>query len=194
MATKKTAKAESAEAPVEEKVPAEEQVAVEQPKKSAKKEPVKETPIVPKEIDPNQPVVVRNGFQGRLVYHSKRTGETWVWDSFGAEQEIELRELKNARNSSRAFFEKNWFMFDEPWIIDYLGVQQYYKHSLRLDQFDEIFQKTPSELKRILIQIPEGQRQSVAYRAKELIASKQIDSLKVIETLESALGFELIER
>lgn len=188
MASKKTSNPENEEELLKE-------TAESEPEKAPAKKPTKKeaAPIIPKDVDQNQPVVVRNGFQGRLVYHSKRTGETWVWDRFGSEQEIELRELKSARNSARAFFEKNWFMFDEPWIIDYLGVRQYYKHSLRLDQFDEIFKKTPSEIRRILTQIPEGQRQSVGYRAKELIAAKEIDSLKVIDVLEDVLGFELIE-
>ena len=84
-------------------------------------------PMIPKEIDPNQYVTVRNGFQGRLVYKSKRTGERFVWDSFGAEQDMELSELKNVRNSNKKYFINNWFMFDEPWVVDYLGMAQYYK-------------------------------------------------------------------
>ena len=75
-------------------------------------------PVVPKEIDPNQIITVRNGFQGRLVYKSKRTGERWSWESFGAEQDMELSELKNARNSNKKYFINNWFMFDEDWVID----------------------------------------------------------------------------
>ena len=55
------------------------------------------TPVIPKEIDPSQYVTVKNGFQGRLVYRSSRTGETFIWDGFGSEQEMELRELKNVR-------------------------------------------------------------------------------------------------
>ena len=61
-------------------------------------------PVVPKEIDPNQIITVRNGFQGRLVYKSKRTGERWSWESFGAEQDMELSELKNARNSNKKYY------------------------------------------------------------------------------------------
>lgn len=152
-----------------------------------------ERPIIPKDVDLNTVVTVRNGFQGRLVYHSKRTNERWVWDSFNSEQEMELRELKDARNSAKAFFENNWFMFDEPWIIEYLGVRQYYRHSLRIDQFDEVFRATPAKIRKILSEIPEGQKKSVAYRAKELIASGEIDSRKTIATLEEILGEELIE-
>lgn len=91
-----------------------------------------EKKIVPKKVDINQFITVRNGFQGRLVYISTRTGERYVWDSFGAEQELELRELRNAKNSNKKFFVNNWFIFEEEWVIDYLGVGQFYKNSLKL--------------------------------------------------------------
>ena len=48
-------------------------------------------------------------------------------------------------------------------------------------------QKTINELS-------DGQKKSVAYRARLLIANNEIDSRKVIATLEEALNTELIER
>ena len=154
----------------------------------------KRKPIVAKDIDPNQYVTVRNGFQGTLVYRSSRTGERFVWDEFGSEQEMELMELKNAKSSHKGFFINNWFMFDEEWIIDYLGVRQFYKHALTIDHFDDIFSKKPSEIKKIISELSEGQKRSIAYRAKELIAAKEIDSLSKITALEGSLGIELIEK
>ena len=151
-------------------------------------------PVVPKEIDPNQIITVRNGFQGRLVYKSKRTGERWSWESFGAEQDMELSELKNARNSNKKYFINNWFMFDEDWVIDYLGMRQYYKNSLNIQDFDQLFKKPVGESEDIISKLSEGQRKSVAYRAKQLIAEEEIDSNKVINTLEKCLGVELVER
>ena len=97
--------------------------------------------IIPKDVDPSQYVTVRNGFQGKLIYRSKKTGEVFIWDEFGSEQEMELRELRNAKNSSKKFFINNWFMFDEDWIIDYLGMRQYYKDALPIDHFDDIFKQ-----------------------------------------------------
>lgn len=151
-------------------------------------------PLVPKEIDLNQMVTVRNGFQGRLVYKSKHTGERWSWDVFGAEQDMELSELKNARNSNKKYFINNWFMFDEDWIIDYLGLRQYYKYAIPIQGFDTLFEKPVAELETILSNLSKGQRKSVAYRAKQLIAQGGIDSNKTIATLEKCLGTELIER
>lgn len=155
---------------------------------------VEQNPIVVKDIDPTQYVVVRNGFQGRLVYRSQRTGERFVWDDFGAEQEMELRELRNARNSNKKFFINNWFMFDEDWIVDYLGVRQYYRNAIRIEDFDSIFTRKPPEIKRMISDMSDGQKKSVAYRAKNMITEKKIDSLSVISALEEALCIELIEK
>lgn len=150
--------------------------------------------IIPKDIDSSQYVIVRNGFQGKLIYKSRKTGETFIWDGFGTEQEMELRELRNAKNSYKKFFINNWFMFDEDWIVDYLGVRQFYKNAIPIDGFDDIFTQKPAELKKTIAGLSDGQKRSVAYRAMELIAKHDIDSLSVINALESALNIELIEK
>lgn len=155
-------------------------------------EPVQK--IVPKDIDLNQYVIVRNGFHGRLVYKSSRTGEKFVWDGFGSEQEMELKELRNAKNTNKGFFRNNWFMFDESWVVDFLGVRQFYKNAVRIEDFDSIFSKTPAELKKLIGSMNAGQKKSVAYRASEMIANGDIDSRKTIAALEEALSVELIEK
>ena len=151
-------------------------------------------PLVPKDIDPSQYVTVRNGFQGRLVYKSKRTGERFVWDSFGAEQDMESSELRNARHSNKTYFINNWFMFDEPWIVDYLGMGKYYRFAISIQDFDKLFTKPASEIEKTIANLSDGQKQSVAYRAKQLISEGGIDSNRLIATLEKCLGIELIER
>lgn len=174
-----------------------ESVAAETPKRKTRTKKAAEKtvkPIVPKDIDPEQYVTVRNGFQGRLVYVSKHTGERFVWDQFGAEQEMEIRELKNAKNSYKKFFENNWFMFDEDWIVDYLGVQRFYRNAVRIEDFDEIFQKDAKTISEIISDMSDGQKKSVAYRARVLIADGAIDSNKAITALEESLGVELVER
>lgn len=164
------------------------------PTKATKRNTKTKKPIVPRDIDPEQYVTVRNGFQGRLVYKSKRTGERFVWDSFGSEQEMELRELRNAKNSYKKFFENNWFMFDEDWIVDYLGVRGFYKNAVSIDDFDSIFDNDVATVKNIISSLSKGQKNSIAYRARILIADGKIDSNRMITALEESLGVELIER
>lgn len=147
-----------------------------------------------KSLDPNMYVTVRNGFQGLLIYKSPRTHESYRWDEFGAEQDISLQELKNAKSSSKNFFVNNWFLIDDPEIIEYLGVTKYYENALKYDSFDELFSKEPDEIKEVVSKLSKGQKKSVAYRSKQLIANKAIDSIRVIDALEESLSIDLIER
>lgn len=168
-----------------------------QPAEKETQETVTAKSIVPKDIDPNQYITVRNGFQGKLIYVSKKTGETFEWGGFGEEQEMELRELRAAKNSyNKAFYANNWFMFnpEDDWVIDYLGVRQYYKNAIGIDDFDDIFELPAAELKKKINSLSDGQKKSVEYRAKTLISEQKIDSLKVISVLEEALGIELVEK
>lgn len=157
-------------------------------------EPKKEKRIVAKDIDPHTIVTVRNGFQGSLVYISRKTGERFVWEGFGDEQDMEICELRNARNSSKAFFINNWFMFDDPWIVDYLGMNQYYKFAINVDDFDSIFDTSIDEMVEIINGMSEGQRRSVAYRARVKIRDGEIDSNKKVAALEKCLHVSLVER
>ena len=178
-----------------EKVEVTEAVVVEEPKVE-EVAPKKSEPTyrVKEEIDPNMYVPVRNGFNGKLVYKSRKSGERYVWDKFGDEQDMELRELRAAKTSYKSFFENNWFLIDNPDVIAYLGVERYYNHALNYDEFDTLFKMTPAQIEKKIGALSNGQKSTVAYRARQLIREGGIDSIKVINTLEKSLGIELIER
>lgn len=183
--TKKSTKAETVVDDVVVETPVEE---------TARKAPAKEK-FTARDIDLNMMVNVYNGYHGLLVYKSSRTGETFEWSGYGEDQPMELGELKRAKSgTTKKFFTENWFMFDEDWVVDFLGVGQYYKKAIPLDSFDEIFELSPDDLIERLEGLPNSQKRSVAYRAKQLIEDGTIDSNKTIATLEKCLGVELIER
>lgn len=149
---------------------------------------------VRRDLDIHMLIPVKNGFQGRLVYRSKKTGEVYVWERFGDEQDLTVNELKSVRSGSRAFFEQNWFLIDDPEVLEYLGVTGFYKYALTSENFDSLFSLPPGEIMQRVAKLSDGQKRSVVYRAKVLIGEGAIDSLKVIDALEGALGIELIER
>lgn len=175
---------------------AQNEIVTEKPVKS--EAPVSKGPVVAKSlhIDESQFVTVYNGSHGVLIYKSKRTGETYVWDEYGSQQEMTVQELRDARNSSKKFFESNWFMFDEDtqWVIDYLGLRNFYANAPGFGKFDEIYKLSPDELAERISKMSKGQKDAVAHRAAQLITDGEIDSRKTIAALESALGIELIER
>lgn len=164
------------------------------PDSNQKAEPKKQYKVK-KQLDPHTVVSVRSGFNGVLVYKSKHTGEVFEWADLGDEQEMELLELRSAKASTdKVFFENNWFIIDDPEVIEYLGIEKYYKNSLKLEEFDTLFDLTPDEVATKISKMPKGQRMTVAYRARKLIDEGEIDSIKMINALEKSLGVELIEK
>lgn len=155
-----------------------------------------DNPIIPKEVDLNELITVKNGYNGKLVYVSARTHERFVFDGFGDEQEIELRELRNAKSSAKAFFINNYFMFgpEYEWVPTYLGMGKFYKNSIKPDEFEGLFDLPTDEIKAKLDKLTDGQKKAINYMAREKIANGEIDSRKTISMLEESLGVQLIEK
>ena len=192
MATTETTAKKPTARRVTKKVKVPEQVTEEQ---AVAKQPVRKSVTVkPKKLDPEMYVTVRNGFPGLLVYKSSKTGEKYVFDRFGDEHDISLQELKKAKNDSKAFFENNWFLIDDPEVIEYLGLTQYYKNAFSYDDFEELTQMTADEVREKMQLISKGQKAAVARYARQLIAEGRIDSLKVITALENGLGVQLTDK
>ena len=147
-----------------------------------------------RKFSPNELVVVRNGFEGKLVYVSPRTGEKFVWDELGSELDMELVDLRAAKNAHKGYFENNWFVIDDEEVLEYLGVKRMYQGALSTEEIEKLFKMAPEEIEEKLNQIPKGQKQTIIYRAKRMIVDGEIDSIKVIRTLEKCLGVELIEK
>ena len=160
--------------------------------KKAKNE---DKPIIPKDVDLSTFITVKSGYNGRMIYVSSRTNERYEWARLGDEQEIELRELRNAKSSAKAFFINNWFMFDEEfeWVIPYLGMTKYYFNAIKPDEFDDLFEKPADEIREIVSKLTKGQQKTVGYIAREKVVNGDIDSRKTIATLEEVLNIQLIE-
>lgn len=195
MATTSTTKKPTARKPAAKKIPVNESAEQVISEPVAEKEtavPARKSAVIkPKKLDPEMYVVVRNGYPGLLVYKSSKTGELFRFEGFGDEHEIELQELKKAKNESKDFFINNWFLIDDPEVIEYLGVGQYYKDAFSYDEFEALADMTVDEVAEKMRHISEGQKLAVTRYAKQLIRDGRIDSMKVINTLEDGLGVKL---
>lgn len=143
-------------------------------------------------ITPNTYVVVKNGFDGVLVYKNKRTGEVFIWNELGDELDIQVSDLKTAKSSSKKFFENNWFVFDDEDIIKYLGVERYYENALDIDDVEDFLNKPEEEVASRIKNMSNGQKKTLSYRVKAMVNEGRIDSVKTITMLEEQLGIRLL--
>ena len=63
------------------------------------------------DVDVNEYIPVLNGFEGKLIYKSKKTGEKFEWDKIGDEQLIELIEHPKTALLDRILESANCYSF-----------------------------------------------------------------------------------
>jgi hypothetical protein len=140
----------------------------------------------------------RSGVQGILVYASRKiNGYQVEWDEYGSVEYIELSELLSMRNTNKSFYINNWIFFEDTDeysatdVYNFLEVSKYYENAIIGEDLDEVFTKTPDEIKALVSKLSKGVKDTIAAKAKKLIDSKELDSSNRIEALEKALDVEL---
>lgn len=160
---------------------------------SPKAEEAKAAPEKKRELKMDMYVTVRNGVNGTLVYKSSRTGERFIWEHFGDEQDMELQELKNAKNSAKAFFENGWFLIDDPDVIAFLGLERLYSKALKYEEYESLLELPAEKLQKRLEGLSDAQKATLATFVRERVRDGKVDSLKTIGVLEKALKIDLTE-
>lgn len=148
---------------------------------------------------------VRSNCYGELIYVSKKTGFTTSWENYGIPQPLTLEELMTMRNTQINFFKRNLIIiegFQDPEynetysveeILAYLQVTQYYTKLLCPNNLDDVFKMTPEKIEECVPRMSSGVKNSILVKANELIEKGEIDSIKMVRSLEKALGCELSE-
>jgi hypothetical protein len=146
-------------------------------------------------------VSCKSAVRGTLTYLSKRmAGYEIVWNDFADEEFVEFQELLSMRNTDLRFFKDNWIVIEDSdeytakEIMDALRVSQYYKCNIDVDNFDSLFNESPTKIKEIVSNMSNGLKETVGMRAKQLYNTGKLDSLNRINAFEEALGIELIVR
>lgn len=144
-------------------------------------------------------VPCRSGAQGILAYVSKKiNGYQIEWDSYGSIEYVELGELLSMRNTNRSFYVNNWIFFEDTEeytaldFYNFLEVSKFYENAILGDELDEVFTKSPEDIKKIVSKLSKGVKDTVAAKAKTLIDSGELDSGNRIKALEESLNVEFV--
>lgn len=153
--------------------------------------------VVPseKKIPLNTEVACTNLTNGKLIYISKKQlGYQVVWQNPNDVEYIELGELVSMRNSQRAFFEKGWLGIDDPDIIKFLKVEQYYKNIINLEHIEDFFNLPNNKIEEKLKNMSDGYRENIKNKAIDMIKNDEIDSIKKVKFLKEIFGINDISK
>lgn len=139
--------------------------------------------------------VVCNTIGGATYISKKAAGYIVEWEDFGSEEYMELGELVAMRNTDRRFFEDNWITledtdeYDAMQLYEFLKVAKYYKNVFTSRNIDELFSYSKDKIIKTISTLSRGMKETIAVRAKQKLDDDTLDR-NIVETLESALGFQ----
>lgn len=140
-------------------------------------------------------ICIKNIAKGKLIYKSKRQmGYTIVWEKRGALNYMELGEFINLKNSDMRFITEPWIRIieeDEVEILKYTNVYQYFKSIIEIDDVDALLNLSYDKFCSKFDKLPDSFKKTVAERARDMIASGELDSIKIKKHIEEKLDMEL---
>lgn len=145
--------------------------------------------------DLSRMIAVKNIARGKLIYKSKRTiGYQLEWQKKGDINYIEFSELMYLKNTDRRFVTEPWIRIvedDEIEILKHMQVFDFYKEILGLNNVSDILKLDFEKFKKKFDKLPEGYKNSVVESAAEMIASGELDSLKIKNYIEKTMDIDL---
>lgn len=153
--------------------------------------PTKPAPKAKPQIDLKMMVPVRNITNGSLTYVSRKTGNEAHWSEFGDVEYFEVAELQTMKTSQPRFFNEPWVMIDDEDVVDYLGLRHMYDRIIADHEIATFFYNPVEEIIAKLQKAPNGTRDLVASKAREMVENGSLDSIRVIRALEKELTIDL---
>lgn len=121
-----------------------------------------------------------------------KTGEIYTFESEGATEYIEYRDLVAAiRSNSDIIFKPFIIVKDKDFIDEQEKLKKYYDSLYTIEDYDAFFNLDPYRMKDVLEQLPEGILNTIKSMAVTRIADGSLDSVARIKALDEFFGTQL---
>lgn len=144
-----------------------------------------------KQIDRDQLVPCRNVTVGKLIYVSKKTGLNTLWMNYDDVEFIDVGELLTMKASQPKFLTEPWLVIDDEDVVEYLGLKHLYAKLADVEDLDNFFSKSHTEMESILEKLPNGTKNSIISRARQLVEDGTLFDNRKIKVLEKSLKVDL---
>lgn len=153
-------------------------------------ETVKEAKV--KKFNPEDKILCQSVSAGITHVKGQKTGEIYTFESEGATEYIEYRDLVAAiRTNSNIIFRPFILVKDKDFIEEQDKLKKYYDSLYTIEDYNEFFRLPAYRMKDILDQLPDGIKNTIKSMAVTKIANGSLDSVARIKALDEYFGTQL---
>lgn len=160
------------------------------------KEPKKENVTSKKKVkkfEPDDLILCQSVASGMTFVKGIKSGELYTFESRGAEEYIEYRDLVAAiRTKSSIIFKPFILVMDDDFVNEQTKLKDFYESMYTPADFEEFFRINPKQMKEVLDAMPEGIKNTIKNIAATKIEKKTLDSVQKIKLLDEYFGTKLM--
>ena len=159
----------------------------------AEKTEVKTAKKVKKEFKDTDGIMCRSVVEGRLLFIGEKTGMLYQWYGYGAEYEVEYRDLVIAvRTRGPYVFNPYFIIEDEDFLEEFPVVKKFYEDSYDVKELKNILYMPLEDMKKAIVALPKGALKTLQSIASTEVSNKTLDSIQKIRYLDEVFGTELL--
>ena len=165
----------------------------------------KKEPAVEVEIEKSEPIIEKKQFKdddkiqcmsitaGKYVFVGDKSGEVYRWLSDGDVVDVRYSDLVAAvRAKKPIIFKPRVIIEDEDFIAEYPAIQELYDSLYSPEDLFAICQMSPSDIRRIVPQLPDGVKESLKTIAVKAIDDGKLDSVQRVRALDQIFGTDML--
>lgn len=146
-----------------------------------------------KHFEPEDMILCESIAPGATFVKGIKSGIIYTFESRGAQEYIEYRDLvAEVRTRSSIVFKPFIMVLDTDFINEQTKLKDYYENMYTPEDFEEFFRITPSQMKEVLDNMPEGAKNTIKSMAATKIEQKTLDSVQKIKLLDEYFGTKLM--
>lgn len=157
------------------------------------KEPVKaEEPAPKKRVFHGDDVILcRSITPGRLCLEGAATNMVYRWMNYGAEAEVEYKDLANAvRSHHKIIFNPSIIVEDDDFVNEFIELKKFYTEKFTLKELTDILDMNENKMADAISILPSGARDQFINIVSTKVSNGELDSVKKIKALERILNVD----
>ena len=163
----------------------EESVIVEEPKKATS------TKKTTKKFAPDTPIECTSVTGGELILIGTKTKLQYTWAEYGDTAYVEYQDLQALQSRKSGFLVKPRFIIEDEEVVEQWGsmLKPIY-NKIKERNIEAMFKLAPNKFRTAISDMPVGMKDSVKTKAAQMIASEELNDIRIIKIIDEVLGTE----
>ena len=144
-----------------------------------------------KKFAPDTPIECTSVTGGELILIGTKTKLQYTWADYGDTAYVEYQDLQALQSRKSGFLTNPRFIIEDEDVVEQWGSMLKPIYSkIKERNIEAMFKLSPNKFRTAISDMPAGMTDSVKTKAAQMIASEELNDIRIIKIIDEVLGTE----